>query len=168
MLVGYKVGASKTGELAYNTQYVEDPTLAKGQEKVLVAGNLGTTLATVKSFNFIEDGANSRFETIVYNEPTIVIAAVDQVIARGTKEAPVVTPEPEKPEVTKPVEGKPAPTVKVVAVKAPVQTSVKVEAVRAPKESLPTTGDDQNLLVTLMSSALVIGLGLGLKKKEEK
>lgn len=165
MLVGYKVGASKTGELAYNTKYIEDPTLAEGQEKVIVAGSLGTTLATVKSFNFIEDGVNSRFETIVYNDPTIVIAAVDQVIARGTKEDLVVTPEPE---VTKPVESKPAPTVKVVAVKAPVQTSVKVEAVQAPKESLPTTGDDQNLLVTLMSSALVIGLGLGLKKKEEK
>ncbi|MGT2958333.1 G5 domain-containing protein [Streptococcus bovimastitidis] len=165
MLVGYKVGASKTGELAFNTQYVEDSTLAEGQEKVLVSGSLGTTLATVKSFNFIEDGANSRFENIVYNDPTIVIAAVDQVIARGTKEVPVVTLEPE---VTRPVEGKPAPTVKAVGIKAPVQTSAKVEAVQAPKESLPTTGDNQNLLVTLMSSALVIGLGLGLKKKEEK
>ncbi|GAB6634758.1 hypothetical protein BOVMAS18_12320 [Streptococcus uberis] len=67
-----------------------------------------------------------------------------------------------------PEKGQTAPTITVEAIKAPAQKKAKVEVVTTPKESLPTTGDDQNLLVTLMSSLLLMSLGLGLKKKEDE
>lgn len=175
MIVQYQVGKSKLSAIPFLTQYVTDDSLAAGLEKVIQEGVGGTQIETVQTFNFIQDGANSHFENIAYSSPTIVVAAVDQVIARGTKVVEVavpvpevVTPKPEASEVITPEKAKSAPTVTVEAVKAPVQTRAKVEAVLAPKESLPTTGDDQNLLVSLMSSLLLMSLGLGLKKKEDE
>lgn len=175
MIVQYQVGKSKLSAIPFLTQYVTDDSLAAGLEKVIQEGVGGTQIETVQSFNFIQDGANSHFENIAYSSPTIVVAAVDQVIARGTKVVEVVvpvpevvTPKPETSEVITPEKAKSAPTVTVEAVKAPVQTRAKVEAVPAPKESLPTTGDDQNLLVSLMSSLLLMSLGLCLKKNEDE
>lgn len=175
MIVQYQVGKSKLSAIPFLTQYVNDDSLAAGLEKVIQEVVVGTQIETVQSFNFIQDGANSHFENIAYSSPTIVVAAVDQVIARGTKVVEVVvplpevvTPKPETSEVISPEKGQSAPTVTVEANKAPAQKKAKVEAVTTPKESLPTTGDDQNLLVTLMSSLLLMSLGLGLKKKEEK
>lgn len=175
MIVQYQVGKSKLSAIPFLTQYVNDDSLAAGLEKVIQEGVGGTQIETVQSFNFIQDGANSHFENIAYSSPTIVVAAVDQVIARGTKVVEVVvpvpevvTPKPETSEVISPEKGQSAPAYTVEAVKAPVQKKAKVEAVLAPKESLPTTGDDQNLLVTLMSSLLLMSLGLGLKKKEDE
>lgn len=175
MIVQYQIGKSKLSAIPFLTQYVTDDSLAAGLEKVIQEGVGGTQIETVQSFNFIQDGANSHFENIAYSSPTIVVAAVDQVIARGTKVVEVVVPVPEvvtrKPETSEvitPEKAKSAPTVTVEAVKAPVQTRAKVEAVPAPKESLPTTGDDLNLLVSLMSSLLLISLGLGLKKNEDE
>ncbi|MGI1772189.1 G5 domain-containing protein [Streptococcus uberis] len=175
MIVQYQVGKSKLSAIPFLTQYVNDDSLAAGLEKVIQEGVGGTQIETVQSFNFIQDGANSHFENIVYSSPTIVVAAVDQVIARGTKVVEVVvavpevvTPKPETSEVISPEKGQTAPTITVEAIKAPAQKKAKVEAVTTPKESLPTTGDDQNLLVTLMSSLLLMSLGLGLKKKEDE
>lgn len=175
MIVQYQVGKSKLSAIPFLTQYVTDDSLAVGLEKVIQEGVGGTQIETVQSFNFIQDGANSHFENIVYSSPTIVVAAVDQVIARGTKVVEVVvpvpevvTPKPETSEVISPEKGQTAPTITVEAIKAPAQKKAKVEAVTTPKESLPTTGDDQNLLVTLMSSLLLMSLGLGLKKKEDE
>ncbi|GAB6670553.1 G5 domain-containing protein [Streptococcus uberis] len=175
MIVQYQVGKSKLSAIPFLTEYITDDSLAVGLEKVIQEGVGGTQIETVQSFNFIQDGANSHFENIVYSSPTIVVAAVDQVIARGTKVVEVVvavpevvTPKPEASEVISPEKGQTAPTITVEAIKAPAQKKAKVEAVPAPKESLPTTGDDQNLLVTLMSSLLLMSLGLGLKKKEDE
>lgn len=175
MIVQYQVGKSKLSAIPFLTQYVNDDSLAAGLEKVIQEGVGGTQIETVQSFNFIQDGANSHFENIVYSSPTIVVAAVDQVIARGTKVVEVVvavpevvTPKPETSEVISPEKGQTAPTITVEAIKAPAQKKAKVEVVTTPKESLPTTGDDQNLLVTLMSSLLLMSLGLGLKKKEDE
>nr|WP_238989860.1 G5 domain-containing protein [Streptococcus uberis] len=175
MIVQYQVGKSKLSAIPFLTQYVTDDSLAVGLEKVIQEGVRGTQIETVQSYNFIQDGANSHFENITYSSPAIVVAAVDQVIARGTKVVEVivpvpevVTPKPETSEVITPEKGQSATTVTVEVVKAPVQTRAKVEAVSAPKESLPTTGDDQNLLVTLMSSLLLMSLGLGVKKKEDE
>ncbi|MCK1255603.1 G5 domain-containing protein [Streptococcus uberis] len=175
MIVQYQVGKSKLSAVPFLTQYVNDDSLAAGLEKVIQEGVVGTQIETVQSFNFIQDGANSHFENIVYSSPTIIVAAVDQVIARGTKVdevvvavPEVVTPKPETSEVISPEKGQTAPTITVEAIKAPAQKKAKVEAVTTPKESLPTTGDDQNLLVTLMSSLLLMSLGLGLKKKEDE
>ncbi|WP_233845123.1 G5 domain-containing protein [Streptococcus uberis] len=175
MIVQYQVGKSKLSAIPFLTEYITDDSLAVGLEKVIQEGVGGTQIETVQSFNFIQDGANSHFENIVYSSPTIVVAAVDQVIARGTKVVEVVvavpevvTPKPETSEVISPEKGQTAPTITVEAIKAPAQKKAKVEAVTTPKESLPTTGDDQNLLVTLMSSLLLMSLGLGLKKKEDE
>lgn len=175
MIVQYQVGKSKLSAIPFLTQYVNDDSLAAGLEKVIQEVVVGTQIETVQSFNFIQDGANSHFENIAYSSPTIVVAAVDQVIARGTKVVEVVvavpevvTPKPETSEVISPEKGQTAPTITVEAIKAPAQKKAKVEAVTTPKESLPTTGDDQNLLVTLMSSLLLMSLGLGLKKKEDE
>ncbi|SUO88482.1 G5 domain-containing protein [Streptococcus uberis] len=175
MIVQYQVGKSKLSAITFLTEYVTDDSSAVGLEKVIQEGVVGTQIETVQSFHFIQDGANSHFENIAYNSPSILILPQNVIIARGTKvdevvvpEPEVVTPKPETSEVISPEKGQSAPTVTVEAIKAPAQKKAKVEAVTTPKESLPTTGDDQNLLVTLMSSALVIGLGLGLKKKEEK
>ncbi|MCK1242660.1 G5 domain-containing protein [Streptococcus uberis] len=175
MIVQYQVGKSKLSAIPFLTEYITDDSLAVGLEKVIQEGVVGTQIETVQSFNFIQDSANSHFENIVYSSPTIVVAAVDQVIARGTKVdevvvavPEVVTPKPETSEVISPEKGQTAPTITVEAIKAPAQKKAKVEAVTTPKESLPTTGDDQNLLVTLMSSLLLMSLGLGLKKKEDE
>lgn len=175
MIVQYQVGKSKLSAIPFLTEYITDDSLAVGLEKVIQEGVGGTQIETVQSFNFIQDGANSHFENIVYSSPTIVVAAVDQVIARGTKVVEVVvpvpevvTPKPETSEVISPEKGQTAPTITVEAIKAPAQKKAKVEVVTTPKESLPTTGDDQNLLVTLMSSLLLMSLGLGLKKKEDE
>lgn len=175
MIVQYQVGKSKLSAIPFLTQYVNDDSLAAGLEKVIQEGVGGTQIETVQSFNFIQDGANSHFENIAYSSPTIVVAAVDQVIARGTKVdevvvavPEVVTPKPETSEVISSEKAISAPTITVEAIKAPAQKKAKVEAVTTPKESLPTTGDDQNLLVTLMSSLLLMSLGLGLKKKEDE
>lgn len=175
MIVQYQVGKSKLSAIPFLTEYITDDSLAVGLEKVIQEGVGGTQIETVQSFNFIQDGANSHFENIVYSSPTIVVAAVDQVIARGTKVVEVVvavpevvTPKPETSEVISPEKGQTAPTITVEAIKALAQKKAKVEVVTTPKESLPTTGDDQNLLVTLMSSLLLMSLGLGLKKKEDE
>lgn len=175
MIVQYQVGKSKLSVIPFLTEYVTDDSLAVGLEKVIQEGVVGTQIETVQSFHFIQDGANSHFENIAYNSPSILILPQNVIIARGTKvdevvvpEPEVVTPKPETSEVISPEKGQSATTVTVEVVKAPVQTRAKVEAVTTPKESLPTTGADQNLLVTLMSSLLLMSLGLGLKKKEDE
>ncbi|GAA5349293.1 G5 domain-containing protein [Streptococcus uberis] len=175
MIVQYQVGKSKLSAIPFLTEYVTDDSLAAGLEKVIQEGVVGTQIETVQSFHFIQDGANSHFENIAYNSPSILILPQNVIIARGTKadevvvpEPEVVTPKPETSEVISPEKGRTAPTITVEAIKAPAQKKAKVEAVKTPKESLPTTGDDQNLLVTLMSSLLLMSLGLGLKKKEDE
>ncbi|MCK1233365.1 G5 domain-containing protein [Streptococcus uberis] len=175
MIVQYQVGKSKLSAIPFLTEYVTDDSLAAGLEKIIQEGVVGTQIETVQSFHFIQDGANSHFENIAYNSPSILILPQNVIIARGTKadevvvpEPEVVTPKPETSEVISPEKGQTAPTITVEAIKAPAQKKAKVEAVTTPKESLPTTGDDQNLLVTLMSSLLLMSLGLGLKKKEDE
>nr|WP_281494829.1 G5 domain-containing protein [Streptococcus uberis] len=175
MIVQYQVGKSKLSAIPFLTEYITDDSLAVGLEKIIQEGVVGTQIETVQSFLFIQDGANSHFENIAYNSPSILILPQNVIIARGTKadevvvpEPEVVTPKPETSEVISPEKGQTAPTITVEAIKAPAQKKAKVEAVTTPKESLPTTGDDQNLLVTLMSSLLLMSLGLGLKKKENE
>lgn len=175
MIVQYQVGKSKLSAIPFLTEYVTDDSLAAGLEKIIQEGVVGTQIETVQSFHFIQDGANSHFENIAYNSPSILILPQNVIIARGTKVdevvvavPEVVTPKPETSEVISPEKGQTAPTITVEAIKAPAQKKAKVEAVTTPKESLPTTGDDQNLLVTLMSSLLLMSLGLGLKKKEDE
>lgn len=72
---------SYTVEIPYETTYCDDPTLAAGEEKVLVAGKVGQMLCTanVAYVNGKESNRN------VYQQ-TVTAEPVNQVIAVGTGE----------------------------------------------------------------------------------
>ncbi|VTS42343.1 Gram-positive signal peptide protein, YSIRK family [Streptococcus pseudoporcinus] len=156
MIVQYQVGTPQVSHIAYQVQYVDDPNLPLGTRVTLNPGREGSSTVNVASFRFVQDGPNSRFESIVYDSP-VVVAAQDQVIAVGSH-LTVVAPETrmDKKEVQQ-------PTVQMVAIKAPALNKVNQISSKA---SLPITGDDSHFLMTVMSSALLIGIGLTIKKKE--
>ena len=72
---------SYTMEVPFETAYCDDPTLAAGEEKVLVVGKTGQMLCTanVSYVNGQESGRNVYQQTVI-EEP------VKQIIAKGTGE----------------------------------------------------------------------------------
>lgn len=90
--------------LKYKTTRVNDPTLEKGKTKVITPGKDGVTV--VKKTHAV-DATTGKLGDVT-NTTTETTAAVDEVIAVGTKEP---TPQP-KPEPPKPKPPVPAPTPK--------------------------------------------------------
>lgn len=82
MIVQYQVGSEKVTAIPYQTRYVIDTSLATGTQVIVQEGVNGSSTESVQSYNFIQDGSNSRFDAIVYASP-VVVAAQDQVIAVG-------------------------------------------------------------------------------------
>ena len=70
-----------TMEIPYEIRYCDDPTLPKGQEKVLVAGQKGQMLCTANVT--YKNGAEASRN--VY-EQTVTVEPVDQLVAVGTGE----------------------------------------------------------------------------------
>lgn len=74
-----KTSESYTVDIPYNTSYVEDPTLAEGEEKVLVDGQAGQMLC---SANIVYVNTQEQSRSVYRQE--VVTEPVDQVIAVGT------------------------------------------------------------------------------------
>ena len=70
-----------TVEIPFETVYCDDPTLALGEEKILVAGVPGQAIRT-SSVTYVGDQEDSR--TIL--DETVTIEPVNQVVAVGTGE----------------------------------------------------------------------------------
>ncbi len=81
--VSHVVEASETYtvELPYSTSYCYDPTLAKGQERLLVEGVSGQLLCTADAVY-----VNAVEERRTVLEQTVVQPAVDELVAIGTGE----------------------------------------------------------------------------------
>ncbi len=72
---------SYTMEMPFETSYCDDPTMAAGEEKILVAGQVGQMICTanVTYVNGVESQRN------VYQQ-TVTVEPVTQIVARGTGE----------------------------------------------------------------------------------
>ncbi len=70
-----------TVEIPFETSYVNDPTLAKGAEKVLVEGNIGQMLCTADVVYI-----NTREASRSVLEETVLEQPVGQIVAVGTGE----------------------------------------------------------------------------------
>ena len=92
--------SEKVDILPFQTITKEDPTLAKGQTKVEVAGKNGQKVTKVREFYTI---AKDGRETIVRSEilSTQEIKAIDQVVLIGTKEVQPDKPQPKPIETAK-------------------------------------------------------------------
>lgn len=75
----YKTIESYTVEIPFETRYCEDPTLAAGEEKVLVEGKAGEQLCTA---NVVYINTQEQSRTVYEN--TILTEPIDRVIAVGT------------------------------------------------------------------------------------
>ncbi|VTT47992.1 G5 domain-containing protein [Streptococcus porcinus] len=161
MIIQYQVGTSQSSPIAYQVQYVNDPHIPLGTQVILNPGREGSSTVSVVSYHFVQDGPNSRFESIVYSSP-VVVAAQDRVIAVGSK-LTVVAPKSEISKIGIVSKETQEPMVQVGSTKAPVLKEMNQEPL---KSTLPTTGDDDNFFMTVISSILLFGLGLKLKKKD--
>ena len=72
---------SYTMEIPYEVRYCDDPTLPLGEEKILVAGQMGQKLCTA-NVTYKNGAETSRY---VYQE-TVTVEPVDQLVAVGTGE----------------------------------------------------------------------------------
>lgn len=171
MIVHYRSGSDRVTLIAKAIDYIEDANLDKGKQVTVFEGQDGRSTETLLSYHFVEAGADSRFEAILYSEPQ-VIAAQNTVIAVGTKVLPIVA-EPGELDSPKPIEesGKAVftgsnPSV-AVAPKVRLGAVAEMVSPKAKKQELPVAGDKDSLLITLLTSSLLFGMAASLVKKEK-
>lgn len=169
MIVHYRIGSDRVTHIAKGVNYIEDASLDKGKQVTVFEGQDGRSTEALVSYHFVEAGADSHFEAILYSEP-LVIAAQNTVIAVGTKELPLVV-EPEKVETPQAIEeagetvvtetkNQVAPKVRLAAVAEMATPTVK-------NQELPVAGEKDSLLLTLVTSSLLFGMAASFFKKEK-
>ncbi|MGT2845328.1 G5 domain-containing protein [Streptococcus hongkongensis] len=152
MLVQYKVGALKVMPITFQTEYRDNPTLPLGTQIVLAEGKDGSSEARVVSHQFVEDGVKSHFTSIEYSNP-VIIAAQNKIIEVGLfvpSTSPVLQ-------------------VNMKAAKKEMRPSMASVAFKPAKEAqLPTTGDNSSSLSAIISSGVLLVMGLAISKKSKK